>query len=413
MTMTTAQPTSSFLVRADAGGPPEGWCEMSLLGGLRRHFPLPAEGHMPGFDGATGWLNSPPLTSEDLRAKVVLVDFWTYTCINWLRTLAYVRAWAEKYRGQRVGGGRRPHARVPVRAGESRTSAEPRTTLNVSYPIALDSNYEVWRAFSNRYWPAVYIADAEGRIRHHQFGEGGYDECERGIQQLLREAGAEAIGDDLVSVTPDGFEAQADWTNLRLTGDLPRLHASARALRPRAVPTPAGCHLRTARIVDAQPVGAIRGLDDREGRERAERTGWTDRVPLSRARCQSCDAWSQPGARVPFRVLVDGAPPGDARGLDVDEQGHGTVTEPRLYQLVRQRGTDHRPHHRDRLPRLPASRPTCSPSGRASRRPDRVQSRSQRTRRADHRAPPPRRSEVTTMPSADNDPTLLKPKGGL
>jgi hypothetical protein len=163
---------------------------MSLFGG-RRHAPLPAEGYLPGFDGATGWLNTQPLTAEGLRGKVVLVDFWTYTCINWLRTLAYVRAWADKY----------------VRRAAN--------DMNVWYSIALDPDYAVWRAFSNRYWPAIYIADAQGRIRHHQFGEGGYDECERGIQQLLHEGGGDGTPDGLVSPTPEGFEAQADWTNLR------------------------------------------------------------------------------------------------------------------------------------------------------------------------------------------------------
>jgi thiol-disulfide isomerase/thioredoxin len=181
---------------------------------LRRHAPLPAEGHLPGFDGATRWLNSPPLRAEDLRGKVVLVDFWTYTCINWLRTLAYVRAWAEKYqdRGLVVVGVHTPEFPFEQDVDNVRQAA---TEMNVWYPIALDSDYAVWRAFSNRYWPAVYIADAEGRIRHHQFGEGGYDDCERAIQQLLREAGVEGVDDDLVFLTPDGFEAQADWTNLR------------------------------------------------------------------------------------------------------------------------------------------------------------------------------------------------------
>jgi thiol-disulfide isomerase/thioredoxin len=162
---------------------------MSLFG-VRRHAPLPAEGYMPGFDGATGWLNSAPLTADELRGKVVLVDFWTYTCINWLRTLAYVRAWAEKYqeRGLVVGGVHTPEFGFERDIDNVRRGAKD---MNVWYPIALDSDYEVWRAFSNRYWPAVYLADAEGRIRHHQFGEGGYDDCERGIQQLLREAGAE------------------------------------------------------------------------------------------------------------------------------------------------------------------------------------------------------------------------------
>ena len=256
----------------DAGGPHEGWGEMSFLGGLRRHFPLPAEGHMPGFDGATGWLNSPPLTAEDLRAKVVLVDFWTYTCINWLRTLAYVRAWAEKYRGSGllVVGVHTPEFPFEREIDNVRQAAND---LNVWYPIALDSNYEVWQAFSNRYWPAVYIADAEGRIRHHQFGEGGYDDCERGIQQLLREAGAESVPDDLVSVTPTGFEAQADWTNLR-SPETYVGYAQSQSFASKGGPgRRSSRHVRTARHVDAQPMGARRGLDGRKGQERAERAG--------------------------------------------------------------------------------------------------------------------------------------------
>jgi thiol-disulfide isomerase/thioredoxin len=135
---------------------------------------------------------------DDLRGKVVVAQFWTYTCINWLRTLAYVRAWAEKYRdrGLVVVGVHTPEFPFEQNVDNVRQAAEQ---MNVWYPIALDSDYKVWRAFSNRYWPAIYIADAEGTIRHHQFGEGSYDECERGIQQLLGEAGADGIADDLVS----------------------------------------------------------------------------------------------------------------------------------------------------------------------------------------------------------------------
>src|SRR5205823_7601615 len=191
-------------------------CEVSLFGVFRHAGPAPlsVEGHLPGFDGATGWLHSPPLTAAVVRGQVVVVDFWTYTCINWLRTLAYVRAWAEKYRdrGLVVVGVHTPEFPFERDVDNVRRAAND---MNVWYPIALDPDYAVWRAFSNRYWPAIYIADAQGRIRHHQFGEGGYDECERGIQQLLREAGVDGITDDLVSPTLDGFEAQADWTNLR------------------------------------------------------------------------------------------------------------------------------------------------------------------------------------------------------
>jgi thiol-disulfide isomerase/thioredoxin len=174
---------------------------------------LPVEGHLPGFEGATGWLNSTPLAEADLRGKVVLTDFWTYTCINWLRTLGYVRAWAQKYEdhGLVVVGVHTPEFPFEKDPDNVREAAKD---MSVEYPIALDSDYAVWDAFANRYWPAVYVADADGRIRHHQFGEGGYEECERVIQHLLGEAGHDGIGDDLVEVAPDGFEAQADWGNL-------------------------------------------------------------------------------------------------------------------------------------------------------------------------------------------------------
>jgi thiol-disulfide isomerase/thioredoxin len=166
------------------------------------------------FDGAIGWLNSSPLGAADLRAKVVLVDFWTYTCINWLRTLAYVRAWAEKYQdhGLVVIGVHTPEFPFEHDVDNVRQAV---TDMAVDYPVALDNDYAVWRAFDNRYWPAVYIADGDGRIRHHQFGEGGYEECERLIQRLLSEAGREGVSSDLVSVAPDGLEAQADWASLQ------------------------------------------------------------------------------------------------------------------------------------------------------------------------------------------------------
>ncbi len=175
--------------------------------------PLRAEGQLPGFEGATGWLNSPLLTARELRGKVVLVDFWTYTCINWLRTLGYVRAWSDKYRdeGLVVVGVHTPEFPFERDVDNVRDAA---ADMAVDYPIALDRDYAIWRAFSNRYWPAVYIADAQGQIRHRQFGEGAYEECERVIQRLLREAGGEGVGDDLVYVAGEGFEAQADWANL-------------------------------------------------------------------------------------------------------------------------------------------------------------------------------------------------------
>ncbi len=180
---------------------------MSLFAKLR------AETHLPSFEGATGWFNSEPLTPEGLRGKVVLVDFWTYTCINWLRTLGHVRAWHEKYvdQGLVVIGVHTPEFPFEHDPDNVRWAAED---MRVEYPIALDPDFAVWHAFDNNYWPAVYIADVEGRIRHNHFGEGGYEECEMAIQMLLREAGHDDVGRDLVSVAGEGFEAQADWTTL-------------------------------------------------------------------------------------------------------------------------------------------------------------------------------------------------------
>ena len=310
---------------------------MSLFG-LRRHAPLPAEGHLPGFDAATGWLNTPPLTADDLRGKVVLADFWTYTCINWLRTLAYVRAWAEKYkdRGLVVVGVHTPEFPFERDVDNIRAAA---TDMNVWYPIAVDSDYEVWRAFSNHYWPAVYLSDAEGRIRHHQFGEGGYEDCERGIQQLLREAGVEGVADDLVSLTPDGFEAQADWTNLQ-SPETYLGYAQGQGFASRGGPQIGGpsTYAVPERLMLNQ--WALSG-------------DWTIESGLSklnspegniafRFHARDVHLVMGPPARgtsVPFRVLVDGEPPADARGLDVDEEGHGTLSQQRLYQLIRQRGS--------------------------------------------------------------------------
>jgi thiol-disulfide isomerase/thioredoxin len=282
---------------------------------------------LPSLDGATGWLNSPPLVTEGLRGKVILVDFWTYTCINWLRTLGYVRAWAEKYEGHGlvVVGVHTPEFPFEHDLDNVRWAAKE---MNVEYPIALDPDYAVWRAFSNQYWPAVYIADAEGRIRHHQFGEGGYAECERVIQELLREAGRDGIGDDLVSVADDGFEAQADWANL----ESPETYlGSAQAQNFASGVAPERLILNQWTLVGDWKVG--RGasvLHSADGRI------------VFRFHARDVNLVMGPrerGTSVPFRVLVDGVTPGDAHGLDVDEQGQGTLTQQRLYQLIRERGS--------------------------------------------------------------------------
>ena len=296
------------------------------------------EGHLPGFDGATGWLNSPPLTVADLRGKVVLVDFWTYTCINWLRTLGYVRAWAQKYEDQGlvVVGVHTPEFPFERDIDNVRWAAQD---MSVEYPVALDSDYAVWRAFANRYWPAVYIADAEGRIRHHQFGEGGYEECERIVQRLLREAGRDGIGDDLVSVAADGFEAQADWATL----ESPETYLGYEQAQNFA--SPGGAEFdepRTYVAPDPLKLNHWALAGDWTIERRASVLHQTEGRIAFRFHARDVHLVMGPSARgtsVPFRVLVDGEPPGDAHGLDVDEHGGGTVARQRLYQLIRERGS--------------------------------------------------------------------------
>ncbi len=299
---------------------------------------LRSEGRLPPFSGATGWLNSSPLTPDELRGKVVLVDFWTYTCINWLRTLGYVRAWSEKYgdHGLVVVGVHTPEFPFERDVDNVRAAAKD---MRVEYPIALDSEYAVWEAFSNRYWPAVYIADADGRIRHHHFGEGGYEECERVVQQLLQDAGREAIPDDLVSVADDGFEAQADWANL----ESPETYLGYGQAQHFA--SPGGAEHDEARAY-APPdqlrlnQWAVSG-DWTIGRGACVLDGADGRIAF-RFHARDVNLVMGPPARgtsVPFVVLVDGEPPGATHGLDVDEQGHGTLSEQRLHQLIRERGS--------------------------------------------------------------------------
>jgi thiol-disulfide isomerase/thioredoxin len=286
-------------------------------------FGTRVETRLPGLDGATGWLNSEPLAPEDLEGKVVLVDFWTYTCINWLRTLGYVRAWAEKYadHGFVLIGVHTPEFPFEHDIDNVRRAAKD---LDVAYPIALDSDYAVWNAFSNQYWPAVYIADAEGRIRHHHFGEGAYEECERAIQRLLRDAGRDGVEDDLVSVADEGLEAQADWSNL----GSPETYLGSEQGRNLAPGMPDQLKLNQWTLSDGWSVepraSVLHGADGRI-------------LFRFHARDVNLVLRAHDGS-VPFRVLLDGKPPGDAHGLDVDDEGHGTLVEPRLYQLIRQRG---------------------------------------------------------------------------
>ena len=297
---------------------------------------LPVEGRMPGFEHAAGWLNSDPLAADDLRGKVVLADFCTYTCINWLRTLGYVRAWAETYEDQGLVlvGVHTPE--FPFEA-DTENVVEAVQALNVDFPIALDPEYAVWEAFSNRYWPAVYIADAEGRIRHHQFGEGGYDECERVIQQLLREAGGDAISRDVISVVPEGIEAQADWGTL----GSPETYVGYQQARNFASPQGEAIdEARTYSVPDPLRLNswALSGDWTFEGRATVLNRAGGAIAFRFHARDVNLVLRSRAATAVPFRVLLDGASPGVARGLDVDDQGKGTLVRPRLYQLIRQPG---------------------------------------------------------------------------
>ena len=310
---------------------------MSLFG-RHRHAgtaELPVEGHVPGFEGATGWLNTKPLTVEDLRGKVVLVDFWTYTCINWLRTLGHVRAWFEKYRDQGLLVVCVHTPEFPFEE-ELENVVEAAREMRLEFPIALDSDYAVWQAFGNHYWPAVYIADAEGRIRHHHFGEGGYDECERIVQQLLRETGRE-VGDDLVSVAGAGLEAQADWATLESPETYVGYQQGGNFASPGGVKID---EARTYSVPDPLRLNswALSGDWSIEGRASVLRRAGGRIAFRFHARDVHLVLRSREGTNVPFRVLLDGAPPGAAHGLDVDEEGNGTLVEPRLYQLVRQQG---------------------------------------------------------------------------
>jgi thiol-disulfide isomerase/thioredoxin len=298
---------------------------------------MAVDGHLPGFEGATGWLNSEPLTTADLRGKVVLVDFWTYTCINWLRTLGYVRAWADRYaeHGLVVVGVHTPE--FPFEQDEDNVRQAVRD-MDVRYPVALDPGYEVWNAFANHYWPAVYIADAEGRIRHHHFGEGAYEEIERVVQGLLREAGREGVPDDVVSIVPDGFEAQADWDTLESSETYTGWAQGARFA------SPGGAVLDQSRTY-AEPDSLRSNHWALEGEwtvgERASVLDSAGGAIAFRFHARDVNLVLGPperGASVPFEVRIDGQAPGEAHGLDVDAEGRGTVEQQRLYQLVREPG---------------------------------------------------------------------------
>jgi thiol-disulfide isomerase/thioredoxin len=299
----------------------------------------PAANHLtndaPVLHGETGWVNSPPLTQSAVRGKVILVDFWTYTCINWRRTLPYVRAWAEKYKdhGLVVIGVHTPEFSFEKNIDNVRRET---AALAISYPVALDSDYAIWRTFRNQYWPALYIVDAQGRIRYHQFGEGGYEESERVIQRLLAEAGNVDLPRELVSLDPHGAEAAADQGNLKT----PETYVGYRQARgfaslggavpdsPLRYAVPATLRLNRWAVAGEWTIGAESASLNRGGGRIVYRFHARDVNLIMGA--------AKKASSVRFRVRIDGAPPGAAHGLDVDEQGIGTASEPRMYQLIRQ-----------------------------------------------------------------------------
>ena len=296
---------------------------------------LPIEGELPSLGGATEWLNSPPLTAAGLRGKVVLIDVWTYSCINWIRSLPYVRAWAEKYKNQGlvVIGVHTPEFAFEKNVDNVRRAAKD---MKVNYPIAIDNNYSIWRALKNEYWPALYFVDAQGRIRHHHFGEGEYEQSERVIQQLLAEAGRDGIGRELVSVDVRGVEAAADWGSLRS----PENYVGYERTENFASRGGAVSDKRRTYAVPAQ-LGlnhwALSG-DWTMKKQAAVLNKASGRIAY-RFHARDLHLVMGPAARgtsVRFRVLIDGKPPGAAHGIDVDDQGNGKVTEQRLYQLIRQ-----------------------------------------------------------------------------
>ena len=303
---------------------------------------LPVEGTLPSLAGATGWLNSPPLSVEGLHGKVVLVDFWTYSCINCLRALPYVREWEQRYRGQGL-------VVIGVHAPEFAFERNLRNVmgavedLKITYPVAIDNDFAIWRGFNNRYWPAHYFIDGQGRIRAHHFGEGNYAQSEQIIRQLLRENGA-TLPDEpqamamAAAKTRDGVERQADMRNLK-SPETYLGHARAenfaspggqRADQAADYAVPASLQLNQWALGGRWTVGDEDARLQQAGGRIAFRFHARD---LHLVLAPGAD-----GKPVRFRVRLDGQAPGAAAGGDIAPDGSGTVGGHRLYQLIRQSG---------------------------------------------------------------------------
>jgi hypothetical protein len=276
---------------------------------------------MPSLGGATEWLNTEPLGLAELRGRVVLVNYWTLTCINWLRQEPYVRAWSQAYQddGLVVIGVHTPEFSFEHDIDGVRRATRERA---IDYPVAVDNDYEIWSAFANHYWPALYFVDVDGRIRDHHFGEGRYEESERVIQRLL------GVERELVSVKGSGVEAEADWDHLGTPETYLGYERGGQAASPDAVPE--RLHLNEWGLTGEWTIGNESIVLGQAGGSIAYRFHARDaHLVLS----------SGAGQPIPFRVLVDGAPPGASHGVDVDEEGNGVLREGRMYQLVRAHDT--------------------------------------------------------------------------
>jgi cytochrome c biogenesis protein CcdA/thiol-disulfide isomerase/thioredoxin len=297
---------------------------------------LPVEGAMPSLDGAVQWLNSPPLAAQSLRGKVVLVDFWTYSCINCLRAIPYVRAWAEKYKEQGlvvIG------VHAPEFAFEKNIDNVKRAIgdLGITYPVAIDNDYAIWRAFDNQYWPAHYFIDAAGRVRHHHFGEGDYDGSERVIRQLLAESGKTGVGGDMVQVAATGAEAASNQEDVQSPETYVGWQRSENFVDEKGTVNDAA-HIYAAATPRLNEWGLTGNWT--VGAEMASLNAGDGRI-YYRFHARDLHLVLGPGEDakpIRFQVTIDGKPPGDGHGSDTDVNGNGTVTRQRLYQLVREVG---------------------------------------------------------------------------
>jgi hypothetical protein len=292
--------------------------------------------HIAAFRRATEWLNSPPLSATTLLGKVMLVQFGTYTCINWLRTLPYVRAWNQKYMPRlAVIGVHTPEFAFEKNLDNVRRAVQQ---MKLDFPIAVDNDYAIWRAFNNRYWPALYLIDARGRLRERHFGEGEYERSEKAIRRLQAETGVTGDDTGVVPIAASGFELQADWRNLKS----PEIYLGYG--RTETFSSPGGAVLGRRRVYAAPTRLALN-----EWALAGEWTMANEPTILSKGpgrivcRFHARDVHLVMGplrqeSPVRFRVSIDGQRPGPAHGLDVDDSGSGTVTEQRLYQLIRQPG---------------------------------------------------------------------------